>query len=124
MESISAALAAFGTWLNTILGNLLEKLFNVLVDILQFLVDMVPVLVNAVLQFISYACPPPPLSVQQSAALSAGGALAGTILSMLLRTLNWLFPLQFTIYLFQMVICAIIAYMGTVLIGRWTKILT
>lgn len=124
MESISAALASFGTWLNTILGNLLEKLFNVLVDILQFLVNMVPVLVNAILQFISYACPPPPLSAQQSAAISSGGEMAGTILTMLLKTLNWLFPLQFTIYLFQMCICAMIAYMGVVIIGRWAKILT
>jgi len=114
-------LSDFTTWWVKWYQDALGLLYNIFIDVLQYLVDCVPVFVTAVLQLFTYACPPPPLPVGSSA---SNGSVFAALWSIFLQTINWLLPMQFLIYYIHFIICAMTAYFAVMIIGRWTKILT
>lgn len=107
-------------WLYNGLIVLLEYLFNIIIDLIQHVIDSLPTFMLSVVQLFTYYCPPPPFMTQGS--ISSGAS--GSIMSIMLQTLNWIFPMSFVIGYIQFMICAIIAYFMYCVIMRWLKITT
>lgn len=108
---MSNIMTQFMTWLSNLYNVILEKLFNIVVDVIQMFIDAIPTFITSLLTFFSYSNPVP----------SNVSAPSSAVYSMFITCVNWVFPMAFLVQLVTFVVAAMAFYFSTMIILRWVK---
>lgn len=109
-------MADFAQWLMGMLSSLVEWLYNGAIDLLQYLIDLIPAFIASLAEYL------PTSSPSAFPVLSSAPSDSETW-RVFVGALNWIFPLSYTLQLFSAVVVALVLYIALAPLLRWAKLL-